>query len=86
MEYKEKCIEGKFNEDHYSYYWECTEKEILDHIKEHVRQFGSQKEFAKRCGISQQFLSDILHGRREISDKILKFLHIERKVIYELTA
>jgi len=43
---------------------------------------GSQKAFAEKAGISEQFLSDILKQRREISDKILKWFGLERVIYY----
>lgn len=43
---------------------------------------GSQKAFAKQAGISEQYLSDVLNGRRDIGDKILKWFGLERVVFY----
>jgi hypothetical protein len=42
---------------------------------------GSQKAFAKEAGISEQYLSDVLNGRRDVGEKILKWFGLER-VIY----
>lgn len=43
---------------------------------------GSQKAFAKRVGISEQYLSDILKGRREPGAKLLNYFGLERVVGY----
>ena len=43
---------------------------------------GSQKAFAGRLGISEQYLSDILKGRRQPGAKVLKFFGLERVVGY----
>lgn len=43
---------------------------------------GSQKGFAAEAGISEQYLSDVLNGRREIGNKLLKWFGMERVVFY----
>jgi len=42
----------------------------------------TQKDVAKDLGISPQYLSDILKGRREISTEIARRLGFERVVTY----
>lgn len=46
---------------------------------------GSQKAFAAEANISEQYLSDVLNGRRDIGDKILKWFSMERVVFYRRT-
>lgn len=46
-------------------------------LKKQVREIGSQKEFAKQLGISQQYLSDVIKGRRMPNEKILKAMGLE---------
>lgn len=41
---------------------------------------GSQKKFAERYDISEQYVSDVLRGRREPGEKILEVLGYERVV------
>jgi DNA-binding transcriptional regulator YdaS (Cro superfamily) len=48
-----------------------------------IKAEGSQKAFARRVGLSESYLSDILNRRREISPRILKFLGLERVVTYQ---
>lgn len=43
---------------------------------------GSQKAFAKEASISEQYLSDVLNGRRDIGDKLLKWFSMERVVYF----
>jgi hypothetical protein len=43
---------------------------------------GSQKAFAKEAQISEQYLSDVLNGRRDIGEKILKWFGMERVIYY----
>ena len=45
---------------------------------------GGQKLLAGKLGVSESFLSDVLNGRREPTDAILKPLGLERVVIYRL--
>jgi phage portal protein BeeE len=45
---------------------------------------GSQKKAAKTFGVSPQYLSDVIRGRREITDKIANYFGVERCVVYKL--
>ena len=54
---------------------------IILRIQDAVAEAGSRKELAKQWGISQQYLSDLLRGRREASDRILDKLGLIRVVI-----
>lgn len=47
-----------------------------------IKADGSQKAFAKRIGLSESYLSDVLNRRRDISPRILKFLGLERVISY----
>lgn len=42
----------------------------------------SQKELAKRIGISQQYLNDMLHRHRRVYGKALDYLGLEEITIY----
>jgi Helix-turn-helix len=61
------------------------EDRLREMIKIGVRVNGSQKAFAKRVGISEQYLSDILKGRREPGVKLLDYFGLERVVGYRRT-
>ncbi len=58
-------------------------KDMLEYIERRVSDSGSQKAFAEECGISPAFLSDILKGKREISQRILEKLKFKKVVYYE---
>jgi len=42
---------------------------------------SSQKELAEDIGVSQQYINDLIHGRRTPSDKILKYLGLKREIV-----
>lgn len=43
----------------------------------------SQKSLANELGVSEAYLSDVINGRRDAGDKLLKPLGIERVVTYK---
>lgn len=51
-------------------------------LKAAIDAVGSQKAYAQAHKISEQYLSDVLNGRREPGQKILDALGIERVVVY----
>lgn len=59
-----------------------TPGEFLDHLSWLVSLAGSQKAFAERHDISEQYLCDVLKGRREPGKKILDAVGFQRVVIY----
>ena len=59
-----------------------TERDVIERLQAAVQAVGSQKAFAVAHGISEQYVSDLLRGRRELSPKILDILGLERVVSY----
>jgi len=55
-------------------------------LKHYVAQFARQKDAARSLGISQQFLSQMLLRRADISDRILRKLGIKRVESFESIA
>ncbi len=55
---------------------------LLAFIKKQITKHGSQAAYAKHLGISQQYLNDVLHGRRDISSELAQALGYERLTIY----
>lgn len=55
-----------------------NEKEVRNVLAVKVAAMGSQKAFAEIHLLSEQFLSDVLLGRRPVSSAIEKALGIER--------
>lgn len=58
-------------------------KWLVNHLYLLIAELGSQKAVAKKLKISQQYLNDILRGRREPGDKILKPLGLKKVISYE---
>jgi transcriptional regulator with XRE-family HTH domain len=60
-----------------------TLQDVIELIRGEAEKTGSQKELAKKLGVSAQYISDILNGRREPGDAILKPLGLHKVVTYE---
>lgn len=58
------------------------EDKVIGMVQIAIKVDGSQKAFAKRVGLSESYLSDVLNKRRDISPRILKFLGLERVISY----
>ncbi len=56
---------------------------LIWYLKQELEKAGTQKAFARQCGISEQYLTDILKRRREPGEKLLKALKIKRVITYE---
>lgn len=56
---------------------------MLDCLRQFVQSHPTQKDAAATLGISQQFLSDMLLGRRHISDRIAKQLGYSKLSVYQ---
>lgn len=59
-----------------------NEQELIAKLRDVVTRTGSQKDYAQQHGLSEQYLSDVLRGRREPGQKILDALGVERVVGY----
>lgn len=57
-------------------------EEVRALLAARVTEEGSQMKAATALGISQGHLNDMLHGRRAISDAVLKGLGLERTVTF----
>jgi plasmid maintenance system antidote protein VapI len=53
---------------------EITEEEILAIVQEMAKKWDTQKALADHLKISNAYLNDILHGRRDISTAIARRL------------
>ena len=53
---------------------ECTvdEKEMVRMLKEYIKERGTQRVAAMDLGISPAFLSDMILGKREVSDSVAR--------------
>jgi len=50
-------------------------------LRAFVQRTGTQRDAALVLGVSQQFLNDMLHDKRGISDKILTQLGLKRVTV-----
>jgi len=56
--------------------------QLLSRLKKLCDEAGGQKAWATANGVSQQYVNDVLAGRREPGDAILNAMGIERVVTY----
>jgi DNA-binding transcriptional regulator YdaS (Cro superfamily) len=61
---------------------QIPEERVLKLVRIGIEVEGSQKAYAKRVGLSESYLSDVLNRRRDISPRILKHLGLERVTYY----
>lgn len=54
----------------------------VDLLRAAVDKAGTQTAFAKKHGISIAYVNDVLQGRRQPGDKILKALGLESQLTY----
>lgn len=63
-----------------------TKEQVIALLLEETRRAGSQKEWCRAHGISEQYVSDVLKGRRDVGNKVLEALGYRKVVIYEKAA
>lgn len=51
-------------------------------LKDTLDRCGSQKAWAEAHGLSEQYVSDLANGRREITDKVARLLGYEPRKVY----
>jgi hypothetical protein len=59
-----------------------TRDTVIKKIQRVIDEHGTQKAAAQFLGVSQQYLTDLLRGRRDPGTKILDKLGLESRVIY----
>lgn len=59
-----------------------TEQDVIARLGAAIKAAGSQTAFAQLHGISNQYVSDAMRGKRELGQKLLDALGIERVVSY----
>lgn len=62
-----------------------TEERLRGMVRIAVQVEGSQKAFARKVGVSEGYLVDVLKNRRSVPQKILDFLGLERVTLYRRT-
>ena len=61
-----------------------TLHQFIDLLSDEVKKAGSQKDLAKKFGVSAQYVSDVLNGKREPGEAILEPLGLRKVIVYEL--
>lgn len=57
-----------------------TEEEVRERLRAAIGKAGGQRRFAEAHGFSIAYVNDVVRGRRELADRILAVLGIERTV------
>ena len=59
-----------------------TDQEVIQILKWKIGEgYGAQSEVARELEVSPQYLSDVLKGDKPVSDRILKWLGLERTIV-----
>jgi len=64
---------------------EITESELIEKLRKRASE-STQRAVAQELGISIQMLNDLLHGRRQVSDRLASVLGFERRVVFRKVA
>lgn len=59
-----------------------TYKELLTAVRQEIRKAGSQHRFAQAAGVTDVYISDVLHGKRGIGPSLLKHLGYAIEIRY----
>lgn len=62
-----------------------THEQMVDGLRK-VAEEKTQKHAAIDLGISPQYFNDLLHGKREITERVAKELGFRRRVVFERIA
>jgi hypothetical protein len=60
--------------------WRMDENGFKAKLLREIQKYGTQKATAEALGISEQFLTDVLKGRRGPGPRLLKAMGLERRV------
>jgi len=58
------------------------EQGFIERLRREIKRHGNQKRTAKALGISEQFLTDVLKGRRGPGKQLLSALGMEKRVAF----
>jgi DNA-binding transcriptional regulator YdaS (Cro superfamily) len=59
-----------------------TENQAMKRLRDAVATAGGQKAWAEKHGVSPQFVCDVLHGRRGLTDTICQAIGLIRETVY----
>jgi hypothetical protein len=60
-----------------------TEEEFRERLRAEAKALGGQKQLAERIGASEQYVSDVLGGRRKPGRRFLDWFRLRRREVYE---
>ena len=83
--YENKAVEEKlFNIDmNLALYGFLTYESILEELKLLAESMSTHQALAKKIGISEAYLCDILKGRRNPGKEVCKFLGVSPMIVYK---
>ena len=58
-------------------------QDVVAQLRKQANEAGSQKLLAEKMGVTPQYITDILKGRREPGEAVLKPLGLRKVVSYE---
>ena len=61
-----------------------TRESVIRKLRQLIAEKGTAKAAAQFLGVSSQYLSDVLKGRRDPGDKILSSMGLQSRVVYEV--
>lgn len=59
-----------------------TKKDLIEELRLLANDMSSHAALAQKIGISPQYFSDILAGKRDPGAAVLQFLKVERVIVY----
>lgn len=62
-----------------------TEFEARVRLNTAINAAGGQRQFAKAHGFSVAYVNDVVRGKRDLADRILTAIGLERHVVYQVT-
>ena len=60
-----------------------TETEVRSLIRDRVHIAGGIRKWSALHGLAPNYVSDVLHGRRDLAPKILAAVGLQRRVVFE---
>lgn len=60
-----------------------TKEDVRTALRAECWSAGSQAVWAKRHGFSRSYITDILKGRRDVTEKLAAALGLTRRVVFE---
>ena len=64
---------------------QCTHEQLIEELGRRAQE-SSMTEIARQVGVSVVYISEILRGKRPMSDRVAEHLGYERLVIYRKRA